>query len=117
MTTYKKKGILIAPESYWQAPYKERRRICNGCGLNGWKGKLVPENIYGVSIKEACNIHDWMYHHGASMADRETADDLFLENMLSLINNQGGWISWLRRYRAVSYYNAVVEFGDDAFNS
>jgi len=38
-------------------------------------------------------------------------------NMLKLIerNSANGFMRWLRKRRAMTYYNAVCEFGEDAF--
>ncbi len=111
---------LIAPESYRRATEQERRRICNGCGTKGLGGWLVPDTLYGLSIEEACDIHDWMYHEGRTEVDKRRADQIFLENMLRIVEAQDYpwwlvWLRWLRRYRAMSYYQAVRDFGDTAF--
>lgn len=106
---------LIAPQSYVSASQEERDRSCNGCGTSGWKGALVPETIWGVYVTPACLIHDWCYKEGRTEQDKELADMVFLRNMIRIIDQHGGWFDWLRRYRATTYYNAVVEFGHDAF--
>lgn len=108
---------LFAPRSYIKATDKEKRAVCNGCGTSGWKGELVPETVWGLSITAACNIHDWMYHTGESICDKDEADRAFLNNMLRVIDNAGGnWlIKKLRRRRARTYYIAVRDFGGPAF--
>ena len=106
---------LYAPESYWSATPTERSEVCNGCGTAGWKGKLVPNTMWGLNIRKACDIHDWMYHFGVTEADRYEADKAFLNNLIRIINSQGGWLAPLRRYRATTYYNAVHQFGGAAF--
>ena len=106
---------LLAPQSYLDASPEERSNICNGCGTSGWKGALVPETMWGLNISEACQIHDWMYHEGLTENDKVFADILFLRNLLRIINTHGGWLKVLRRYRAMTYYNAVAEAGDSAF--
>jgi len=108
---------LKSSDSYRASTANERERICTGCGLSGWKGDLVPETIYGLNISEACNIHDWDYHFGKTIEDKHRADNVFLDNMLILIEQAGGWKKWFRRWRAMTYYSAVRDFGHDAFMS
>jgi len=114
------KVTLYAPASFWQSSPTERAEYCNGCGTKGWKGDLVPETIWGVKITIACHIHDWMYQFGLSEKDKRKADMAFLNNMLRLISNNehwsnNPWFNWFRRYRAMTYYNAVRDFGGPAF--
>ena len=108
-------GGLLAPQSYVNATDDEKSDICNGCGTSGWKGKVVPETMWGLDISEACQRHDWMYHYGTTKKDKELADLVFLRNLVRIINREGGWLKWPRRYRAMTYYNFVADFGDEAF--
>lgn len=107
---------LYAPQEYWQASPELLRDICNGCGTKGI-GAIVPDTIYGVDITAACNIHDWMYFVGSTITDKEEADRVFLNNMLRIIDSNGGW-NWLQKLRvrrAYVYYQAVHIFGGPAF--
>lgn len=106
---------MLVPRSYAEATEEERSRVCNGCGTAGWKGDLVPDSIWGLNITAACNAHDWDYEYGKTATDKEIADMRFLRNMIRLINKKGGVLAPIRRYRAMTYYNAVAEVGDDAF--
>lgn len=108
---------LYAPESYWAATPDELGQVVNGCGTSGWKGKLVPETLYGLSVSESCNIHDWMYHHGKDINDKNVADRVFLNNMIRTIEDEGGFclLRKLRLRRARLYYRAVENFGGPAF--
>jgi len=107
---------LYAPKSYWHASDAERNRVCNGCGTKGLGGWLVPDTLYGLNIEICCDIHDWMYCEGSSVADKERADRTFLNNMLRLIEAKSFWMLLpLRRYRAMLYYSAVCDFGGPAF--
>jgi hypothetical protein len=108
---------LYAPQSYIDASPEVRAQVVNGCGTEGWKGELVPETMYGLDVSPACNIHDWMYVTGATLADKEEADRVFLNNLLRLIEAAGGCtvLRWLRRRRARTYYEAVQHFGGPAF--
>ena len=104
---------LSGPPEYFDASADARAEICSGCGPEGFFGKLVPDTLYGLSITEACNIHDWRY---ARRYNRWLADAEFLANMLSLIESRP-WspLKPLRRYRAITYYSVVREFGIFAY--
>jgi hypothetical protein len=104
---------------YDNAPSKAIEAICNGCGPAGagWKSKVIPNTIYGLSVKEACKIHDWMYYFGESDYGKELADKVFLENMYTLIADGSWWLRFLRRRRALKYYLAVKYFGKKAYMS
>lgn len=109
--------LLYAPPSYVSADAEVRARVVNGCGTEGWKGELVPETLWGLNVSAACDIHDWMYVAGETLADKEEADRVFLNNLLRLIDTAGGWwlLKKLRRQRARTYYEAVHLFGGPAF--
>jgi len=112
---------LYAPSSYVAASPQVRAQVVNGCGPGGWKVDLVPDRMYGLDVSAACDIHDWMYTVGLTLADKEEADRVFLNNLLRLIDSAPGWIGqlWLvkklRRTRARVYYEAVHHFGGPAF--
>lgn len=111
------KATLYAPPGYISASTEVREKVVNGCGRDGWKGQLVPDRIWWLEIEEACNIHDWMYAAGETLADKQEADRVLLNNLLRLIDAAGGpwWLQWLRRQRASKYYDAVAMFGGPAF--
>lgn len=109
---------LYAPEAYWNLSAKAKKKICNGCGpkgLGGFWGFIIPNTLWGLSILEACNIHDFQYHEGRSINEKDSADRTFLNNMVRIINGSGRLLRPLRRYRAMSYYSAVKDFGGLAF--
>ena len=116
---------LYAPENYWNAinSQQDLSKILNGCGTDGWKGQLVPETLWGLSVTDACNIHDWMYEQGKTIADKEEADRVFLNNMVRTVNHHhannscifGCIKKKLQLIRARTYYEAVKHFGGDAF--
>jgi hypothetical protein len=103
------------PASYLHASPEVRAAVCNGCGAGGWKFDIVPDQIYGVVITDLCDVHDWEYTVGSTEEDRLTADQNLLFNILERIENIGGWLRWFRRRRAYKYYEAVREFGHDAY--
>jgi len=108
---------LYAPESYIKASPHVRNQVINGCGPGGWKKKIIPDHLLGLSIKEACNIHDWMYFTGCCIADKEEADRVFRNNMLRIIEAGGGMkiLQRYRRYLAQAYYESVEHLGGLAF--
>lgn len=116
-----RRGVLLAPASYWVASQPLRDANCNGCGTAGWKGELIPDTVYGLSIADACNIHDWMYAKGITEDDRGEADATFLANMLAIVEQaaKASVVAWLmapfRRRRCLLYFEAVRQFGSDPF--
>ena len=107
---------LYAPEAYWQLSPAAHKAICNGCGTAGWKGKIIPDHLLWLSVRRACDIHDYMYHVGITLEDKEEADRVFLNNMLRIVEAESIW--FLRRWRrhlAISYYGAIKDFGGPAF--
>lgn len=116
-----RRGVLQAPLSYWSASQTVRDANCNGCGTQGWKGGLIPDTVYGLSITVACNIHDWMYAEGVTEDDRGVADATFLANLLALVEEatHSSVLAWLiapfRRRRCLLYFEAVRQFGSDPF--
>ena len=111
------KAILYAPAEYWELTPEQRKSLTNGCGPGRFGSKLISDRLWGLDISEVCNIHDFTYHIGWTIADKLSADRAFLNNMLRLIDAAGGrWpIVALRRHAAVTYYRAVADFGGPAF--
>ena len=113
MKTFKS-PLLYAPNSYWKATKQQKDEICNGCGAKG--GLKVPNTFYGLSIKEACNIHDWMYNEVQTFADFLFANAMFLLNLVTLILHASNWFTKiLRLSRATKYFLAVALKGEDAY--
>jgi hypothetical protein len=112
---------LYAPASYVAASPEVRLQVVNGCGPGGWKVDIVPDCIWGLDISAVCDIHDWMYSVGITLADKEEADRVFLNNTLRLIDSTPGWwnqlliVKQLRRNRARVYFEAVHYCGGPAF--
>jgi hypothetical protein len=108
---------LRAPESYWEASEEVRALVVNGCGPSGWKEKIVPDTIYGLNVKDACEIHDWEYEAGETLRDKILADINLLVNLIIIIINhtKKKWLIALRCLRAMKYFIAVLIFGRSAF--
>jgi hypothetical protein len=113
----KAKLELFAPENYWKASEEERDKIAGGCGPGGFGDYLVPDTVWLLNIKPACKIHDWMYHFGENLADKEEADRVFLNNMTRMVNTKTkwGWMRKLRLRRVYTYYQFVDKFGGPSF--
>lgn len=110
---------LTASQSYLDASPEVVAAVVNGCGPGGWKFDIIPDTVFGLSIKEACNIHDWDYAEGSTAEDKRLADYRFKNNCYAIIDNADGWFNRMLRYhrtiRVIEYYEAVQHFGGDAF--
>lgn len=106
---------LYAPEQYWRLDPEVKAAMTNGCGTGGWKSAVIPDTLWFLSIREACDIHDYMYRIGTTLEDKAEADRVFLNNMLRLIEQGSKFMAPLRRRRALKYYEAVHCFGGPAF--
>jgi len=106
---------LRACKEWYDLTPEQKKEICNGCGPASAMIDLVPDTIYGLKICEACDRHDCAYHFGKTIKDKHKADMQFLVNLLILVNRGNFWLRFLRRRRALKYYEAVREGGDKAF--
>lgn len=79
---------LWTPEEYWAEAPEEANKIVGGFGPGGFGDHLVPDAMYGISMKPACRIQDLMYFIGETNEDKETADRVFsiICNELSMQN-------------------------------
>ena len=105
------------PCSFFEASEELRSDVAGGCGPGGPGDMLVPDTMYGLSVRPACRIHDWMYHFGRILPDKELSDRVFLNNMVRIIKARGslGFLENLRLRRAKTYYVMVRDFGGPAF--
>lgn len=107
---------LSAPGAYYRLSPGEKKEICNGMGAkDSLLSNFIPNTMYGLDVEECGDIHDLQYHIGTTIEDKKSADRTFLNNLLRVINDKGGWLAPLRRRRALKYYEAVVYFGGPAF--
>ena len=109
---------MLTPPAYHSLSDDEKSLICNGAGPRG-KGWLVPDTMYGLSVKEAANIHDYSYHIGVTHRDKLWADIYFLVNLVITIMDAraGRLVTWWRLKRALVYFLAVWRHGDSAFEA
>ncbi len=123
MTQHTSDVMMYVPYSYITAKLKDRRKVCNGCGPDNILGQLISDHIYDLSITEACNVHDWMYHKGGSEADRAAADETFEWNLKALVDchwtDDDAHSQQMRAdaYDIISMYvDSVIRFGGVCFN-
>ena len=111
------------PTAYYELSAIEKKRLCNGCGPHGWKSEYISNSwfisgyFHSDSLKECCNVHDFMYHVGVLKSHKTQADKWFLYNMNFCIARSDAWW-WLKKTRqqqAKLYYKFVCEFGDRYF--
>ena len=98
---------LDAHPDYWNLTDEEREIICNGGGPKGW-GWLVPDRMWGLSMTEAFNIHDYDYFIKTPFI---ISNNRMYSNILTIINRHGGWLKYPRRMRAWGYFQAVSQGG------
>ena len=104
------------PRSYHETSPKVFKLLIGGggCGPGGKGEYLIPDKIWGLNVKPACEIHDWMYRFGETAADKVRADEIFLNNMLRLIDSYKARCNWLQKLRkraANKYYWVVSRLG------
>jgi hypothetical protein len=108
---------LWAPPEYWSLTWEQHQDICNGCGPAAGLGFLVPDTLWGLNITDVCDIHDFMYHVGETIEDKDQADRVMLNNCIRKINwhTNNKILRVLRLNRAMKYYSAVSTMGGPAF--
>lgn len=108
---------LITPPNYYD--YDKVERDSWGCGPGGLGDYLVPDTVYGLSVKPACQRHDCHYRfdEGKNEATRKIADDEFLKNMQIIVDaTTNTWLlRRLRFTRCRTMYYAVRWFGKNAY--
>lgn len=106
---------LAAPESFWYylGFGDDLSVVINGCGPRGLGDFLIPDTIYGLSVKPACKIHDWMYTIYNDEDGFKLSNQVFLDNMIRINNSASKHelLKWIRMRRILKYYRAVRDFG------
>ena len=108
---------LIAPVSFWKATQEEVDKHTGGCGPGKYGNYLVPNKILGISIIEACRIHDWEYYLGETFEDKGQADFNFLLNMLEINYKRSKCklLRFIRDHIIFYYFISVYYYGDSFF--
>ena len=106
------------PCSFHFATPDQKADATGGCGPGGMGDLLVPDTLWGLSVRRSCQIHDWMYTFGETEDDKTRADLIFLNNMVREIKAAKSWglLENLRLHRAKIYYHAVSIFGGSSFH-
>jgi len=97
---------------------EEKDKICNGAGAAGdWRSAFIPNSIWGLSLLEAFNRHDYDYSIGNTIEGKWDADINLLINCIILIlrENSNMFLTYARMARAIKYFMAVHYEGDVAF--
>ena len=90
-----------------------------GCGPGGFWDWFVPDRMWGLSVKEACEQHDHDYRFGvgASNEHRKECDDRMKENMHIIVHEKSD--SWIlkqaRHVRINTYYCFVRTCGGGSY--
>lgn len=108
---------LIAPDSFWKTLKEEVDKCQGGCGPGKKGDYLVPDKIFGISITEACRIHDWEYYIGETKEDKRNADFNFLLNMLDINykRSKNRILRMIRDHIIFNYFLSVYYCGDHSF--
>jgi hypothetical protein len=115
-----KKVDLFADADCWEFKWAHLDEFNSyGCGPGGIGDFLVPDTVYGLSIREACKIHDWGYRHciNASEVDRARHDRILHNNSQRIViaGTDWRWMKALRLRRCLTYYQMVCNFGANAY--
>lgn len=110
------------------SPFRERGSDPpppNGCGTDGWKGKLVPDKIGIIDLSGPCGDHDKGYSTWVPASEftiqKDKIDEQFLYDIEALINEAylEGKMSFTVRQDYLAWalaYNLAVSFaGKGAF--
>ena len=67
---------------------------------------MIPDRIYGLNVKTACEIHDWMFREDG---DFDTANEWFEHNLDVFIASGKQWKWLVRRRKSIAgIYISVV---------
>ena len=108
-------GLLCKP-SYLTLSQSEKEKICNGIGAATGLSKHFPNTVWGLSIEECGNIHDYDYFIGGTKEDKDNADLVLLHNSRLLIKRASFLLRYVRNLRVNKYYVAVQLGGNSHFN-
>ncbi len=106
---------LYAPETFWKLTADAVLEISNGCGGRGI-GALVPDTFFGLNMRPACDIHDYMYYVGEGDGGKIDADEVFLNNLIRICSDRyivqkRLWLYKLRLMLCRKYYSIVRDYG------
>lgn len=100
---------ITAPATWWSLPPATRASFSSGCGPAG--SGIRADRVLGMSFKEACNIHDYMYSTGGSEEYRSLADHVLWDNLQRIAESHPSGSLLFRKHAALAYYLACRGFG------
>lgn len=117
---------IFIPKEFKETPTWVVKQIVNGCGPKEIGSYWIPNSIWGITIRIACDIHDFEYYVGETEEDKKSADLTFLNNMIRLIEDTeynkifqklriDKFLKVLAKRTAKKYYYFVSEYGGPAF--
>jgi len=110
-----KEGKIDVHNDFLKTDFSELLEICNACGAKGSK-LPVPQTAYGLDIRAMCHPHDFEYHVGTTIIDKDVADRRMRNNGHRVIRLRSNWfLARFRRIRVQTYYMMVHNFGGEAF--
>ena len=103
------------PVENFEFPCNDLKDFPTSCGAGKFGDAITPDELVGCSISPACFIHDVAWDVAEkTRKDFRTANQMFLHNMLAIINadeDQTAALVTLRRGLAIGYYEAVSTAG------
>jgi hypothetical protein len=116
---YYVRKILELLQTIEAMPQEEVDRIANGCGpQKKFLGiDFVPDDLAGINITPACDLHDVGYNLGDNDEDKTVSDLMFLNLMvLHIIYSKAGDVQKAAALNlAMKFFWAVYFHGKDAF--
>ena len=114
------KADLFADAECWEFKWSHPTEFESyGCGPGGVGDFLVPDTVWGLSIRDACRVHDWGYRHAKDSCedDRKRHDRILKNNSQRIVdaNTKYSWLKKLRYRRVLTYYRMVRNFGGPAY--
>ena len=100
---------LIPPPGFDELTKEQRKEICNGCGPKGF-GWAVPDTIWLLKIRKACQYHDYRWYIATCYADLLDANELMIDDVQTLIETgkQWSWLVAMRKSRKRIYAKGIA---------
>lgn len=108
---------LDASFAYWNCSAAALSELTAGCGPGRFGDKFVPDDVSGLNLLPACQIHDFDYSH-LSDVSKALADARFFANMRRSMRAQDNKINLYKRiawrFIICKYFDAVDIYGKGA---
>jgi len=90
-----------------------------GCGPGGIGDWFVPDTMWGLSVKKACqqHDHDYRFGRGSSKEHKKQCDDRMRDNMKIIVNkkSKSKILKAMRHVRIHTYYFWVRAAGGGSY--